>query len=283
MQKLNLPRAVRPVAPREPKERKRRVKRCLPEHELPFHLPEGDQPCAVNLIHMPKYYCIELPKGSIIFKGVNAKTRESVPCNKFDSNMSWFSNMSVASAYELRNDRPRYKTVDQHGKTVTKKFPCAWATTKTLLLMDLTNVSNMRNFLGDLLQHINETYRNNETEKRNEIQKQIRRFKQLFGVNPLLGESTFNRDSVVDDDMTMFNNFCDIIGPRHGIDGYIAWAMNSRKMEWEGMDLFHQELMLCNPMSKIRELNQEEESRLLNRANEGRIEHERIRLNSSFV
>ena len=58
---------------------------------------------------------------------------------------------------------------------------------------------------------------------------------------------------------------------------------NSRKMEWEGMDLFHQELMLCNPMSKIRELNQEEESRLLNRANEGRIEHERIRLNSLFV
>ena len=125
-----------------------------------------------------------------------------------------------------------------------------------------------RNFIADLVQHVRDTYRTQrgkEREMQREMERVQRQFRGLFGVNPLLGDGDMDRNSVTEDDLYMFTNFCDIIAPKHRLDGYIAWPMASTSQEWDRRNMFHPELMLCNPMSKIRELQPGEELQLLER------------------
>ena len=258
--RVKLDRAV--VPPDAEGETRESQRTCLPEHMLPFHGPDGETLCQMHTVYTPRYVCVELPANSLLFKGVD-DAHSKVACSKFDSNIAWFSNLEVAAGYERRPDRPKFRL---RGKEA--RLPCVWYTTRTLVLMDLTNISNLRNFIADLVQHVRDTYRTQrgkEREMQREMERVQRQFRGLFGVNPLLGDGDMDRNSVTEDDLYMFTNFCDIIAPKHRLDGYIAWPMASTSQEWDRRNMFHPELMLCNPMSKIRELQPGEELQLLER------------------
>lgn len=247
-------------------------KKCRVEDELPFQLMDGTMPCMENYESYPKYHVLEVPAGVVLWKGLpfsgNPKEDEKIKCDIIDFDIAWFGNLDVASVYERRRNRPAFRL---KGDTKDRYLPCGWQTTKPLRLINLSNISNLRNFQADYLEIKNKEYnlkmdkvsdkaqrRRLEDERQKETKKVAEVFKLLYGANFLVGDTKINRTSYTDVDAKIFSSMCHDINEKYNIDGYITWAMYSESTDWGDKPLFHPEIMICSPTFKMRTLKDAE-------------------------